>query len=573
MDLGYSVGLKGFLFDIIISVIAIYILNFIQILNQNPMKKISTLKVFVLSLIALPAISQTWSIQTSGTNSNLLALSFINSSEGWVGGAAGTILATNDGGATWAPQVSGLAGNIRGICFINSTTGWADGDLGKIIKTIDGGANWLPQVSGTANTLRGIQFVDANNGWAIGSAGTILNTIDGGTTWTAQTSGTVIPLLGVHFVNGSKGWASGSPTGIILATIDGGVTWTPQTTPNTNNLYSIHFADTNNGWATGWNGTVFNTNDGGTTWTTQTSGINSSLRGNDFPTSMNGWSVGDGGTIVTTLDGGVTWTPEVSGVNGILRAVDFVNAAAGWFVGDAGTILKYLAGPLQVNGTFTPVLCYGAATGSATANPIGGVPPYTYLWSNAANTQSITNILAGNYSCTITDAAAGSQMVNITVTQPLSALATSTASTGVIVSNDGTASVFPLGGVSPYTYLWSNASIMQAINGLAALTYTVTVTDGNGCISIDTAIVAPAGNGINNLSSAQEVSIYPNPSTGVFNISVNRTSEVTIFNCLGSIVSHTVVTGTKQIEIKTPGIYMLQVLTDGKVMNKKLINE
>lgn len=51
------------------------------------MKKISTLKVFVLSLIALPAISQTWSIQTSGTNSNLLALSFINSSEGWVGGA------------------------------------------------------------------------------------------------------------------------------------------------------------------------------------------------------------------------------------------------------------------------------------------------------------------------------------------------------------------------------------------------------------------------------------------------------------------------------------------------------
>ena len=164
-------------------------------------------------------------------------------------------------------------------------------------------------------------------------------------------------------------------------------------------------------------------------------------------------------------------------------------------------------------------------------------------------------------------------MVNITVTQPLSALATSTASTGVIVSNDGTASVFPLGGVSPYTYLWSNASIMQAINGLAALTYTVTVTDGNGCISIDTAIVAPAGNGINNLSSAQEVSIYPNPSTGVFNISVNRTSEVTIFNCLGSIVSHTVVTGTKQIEIKTPGIYMLQVLTDGKVMNKKLINE
>lgn len=345
--------------------------------------------------------------------------------------------------------------------------------------------------------------------------GTILATNDGGATWAPQVSGLAGNIRGICFINSTTGWADGD-LGKIIKTIDGGANWLPQVSGTANTLRGIQFVDANNGWAIGSAGTILNTIDGGTTWTAQTSGTVIPLLGVHFVNGSKGWASGSPtGIILATIDGGVTWTPQTTPNTNNLYSIHFADTNNGW------------------------------ATG----------------WNG------------GNYSCTITDAAAGSQMVNITVTQPLSALATSTASTGVIVSNDGTASVFPLGGVSPYTYLWSNASIMQAINGLAALTYTVTVTDGNGCISIDTAIVAPAGNGINNLSSAQEVSIYPNPSTGVFNISVNRTSEVTIFNCLGSIVSHTVVTGTKQIEIKTPGIYMLQVLTDGKVMNKKLINE
>ncbi len=138
-----------------------------------------------------------------------------------------------------------------------------------------------------------------------------------------------------------------------------------------------------------------------------------------------------------------------------------------------------------LNGTpsSTNVSCNGGANGTATITPTGGTSSYSYLWSNGGTTQTITGLLAGIYSVTITDANACSRTINnIMVTQP-PVLNASPSLTNVSCNGgaNGTASVTASGGTSPYTYLWSNGATTQSITGLTAGTYSVTVTDANTC--------------------------------------------------------------------------------------------
>lgn len=124
--------------------------------------------------------------------------------------------------------------------------------------------------------------------------------------------------------------------------------------------------------------------------------------------------------------------------------------------------------------------CFGGTTGSATANPINGNPPYTYKWSNNKTTQTITNLSAGTYTVAITDQCGTKATASVTITQAskVNATVTSTPST-CRGGNDGTATATPIGGSSPYTYKWSNGQTSQtAINLLGGHTYKVTVKDG-----------------------------------------------------------------------------------------------
>ena len=136
--------------------------------------------------------------------------------------------------------------------------------------------------------------------------------------------------------------------------------------------------------------------------------------------------------------------------------------------------------------TGTNVSCNGANNGTATATPSGGWFPYTYLWSNGATTQTITNLAAGNYCVTVTDIdlAFGSGCITISESPTLGL---DVYCSSQICDNvpDGTASAVPNGGTPPYTYLWSNGAVTAGITGLAAGTYTATVTDANGCTATD----------------------------------------------------------------------------------------
>ena len=57
----------------------------------------------------------------------------------------------------------------------------------------------------------------------------------------------------------------------------------------------------------------------------------------------------------------------------------------------------------------TKPLCPGSENGSATVNITGGTPPYTYLWSSGATSQSVT-LSPGTYTVTVTDAKEAEQL-------------------------------------------------------------------------------------------------------------------------------------------------------------------
>ena len=140
--------------------------------------------------------------------------------------------------------------------------------------------------------------------------------------------------------------------------------------------------------------------------------------------------------------------------------------------------------PTQLTATMTQtnVSCNGGTNGTASVTPSGGTMPYSYSWSGST-ASSVSNLSAGTYTVTITDANGCSIVRIFEITQP-APLAATTTQTNVSCNagNNGTATVNVTGGTMAYTYEWApSGGTAATANGLAAGTYTVTVTDANGC--------------------------------------------------------------------------------------------
>ncbi|MGE0637405.1 MAG: SBBP repeat-containing protein, partial [Bacteroidia bacterium] len=138
---------------------------------------------------------------------------------------------------------------------------------------------------------------------------------------------------------------------------------------------------------------------------------------------------------------------------------------------------------LQVPGTVTNSSCFNANDGSISISPTNGTAPYTYAWSNGATTQNVSNLAAGNYTVTVSDAAGCSTSASFEVTQPNAFSVTCNPAGTYCVNNGGSISTSVSGGTAPYSYAWSNGATGSSISGLGAGTYSVIVTDANGCTS------------------------------------------------------------------------------------------
>ncbi len=160
------------------------------------------------------------------------------------------------------------------------------------------------------------------------------------------------------------------------------------------------------------------------------------------------------------------------------------------------------APPLTVSITnVTPVSCFGGNNGSATAEPSGGTPPYTYAWSNGQNTQTAVNLSAGTYTVTVTGSAgSGTATASVTITQPPN-ITLSASSSGIITCANPTVTLTATatGGVPPFSFSWSNGAQGNPIEVSTPGTYTVTATDANGCtktapVSVAANITPPVAN-------------------------------------------------------------------------------
>jgi hypothetical protein len=141
----------------------------------------------------------------------------------------------------------------------------------------------------------------------------------------------------------------------------------------------------------------------------------------------------------------------------------------------------------------TNVTCYGYSNGSADAIAGGGTSPFTYSWNSfpIQNTANATNLPAGSFIVTATDinGCTASKSIIITQPDPLN-ISTSAVNADCGIAN-GSATAFVTGGVGSYTYLWNTipAQSNQTATVLSDGTYSVTVTDGNGCSQSATAVV------------------------------------------------------------------------------------
>jgi hypothetical protein len=150
---------------------------------------------------------------------------------------------------------------------------------------------------------------------------------------------------------------------------------------------------------------------------------------------------------------------------------------------DTDSITFNLPTEIDVNILTTQPTCTYSGDGSINLTVNGGKTPYSYLWSNGETTQDINNLYAGIYSYTITDDNGCQITGTVTLTAPTPIILSTTVvqipegeTTGGSISVDSVS-----GGTAPYTYLWSTGDTTNAITNLSVGTYTVTVTDDNGC--------------------------------------------------------------------------------------------
>lgn len=183
--------------------------------------------------------------------------------------------------------------------------------------------------------------------------------------------------------------------------------------------------------------------------------------------------------------------------------------------------------------------CFGQSTAALIAAPSGGTGSYSYSWSNSSTAQSINSLPAGTYSVTITDTKPCSVVSSIIVSQPAQLTASTSTSdyNGFNISckggSNGSINLSPSGGTSPFTYAWSNNSTSQNLSGLAAGTYTVTVTDAKSC-------------------TASTGATLTEPSTNV-SVSLQSKSNVTCFGANNGVVTVTGSGGTGALSYTIDG--------------------
>jgi gliding motility-associated-like protein len=464
-----------------------------------------------------------------------------------IAAGGGVIARTNDGGKTWNQVVRqdfiNLNININSVAYAtgNPAKAYFATSVGNIYRTTD--MNVAPPAQPTIDpvySLSGFQMWDvATSGndsvWVCGYTPTpstaqvsrVFRSTNGGNTWTQATafpsnpSATNYLLRHIEFPTNLVGYVSGTRD-TIWKTTDGGVTWnklplpTPGVTPQI--TYNDMFALNANTVFLVGNGfprkAIFRTTDGGNTWQDITGNALAIFPVGNFNSvvfhDLNNGYIGCAGGFLVTNDGGASWRIDQTASSTNHTSIGFApkrvpagTPAANRRLFSVGVfsnhILEY-GDTTNLNVSSSELMvssCSNLANGNVTVTATGGIPPYTYSIDGGAFQSSGTfnSIGAGNHTITIRDFACG--LVTKSITVPVRpAPSVSAGPDKTIVEGDEVMLQGSSTG-SPASVVWTpNNTILSAGNTLAPVvrpmtttTYTMTVTDANGCIAADNAQV------------------------------------------------------------------------------------
>ncbi len=281
------------------------------------------------------------------TKFNINHVNFINENLGFAFGDSGMVLRTADGGDKWFElNVSGNdstnifdKNTLYASYFFENGEGFIVGANGTIVKTEDllQTAEKVPFLSDA--TLFDVVFADHDIGLIVGSKGSIFRTENGGKTWMRVKSSTTNLLYDTEFLTKTLVLASGW-NGEILRSTDGGFSWVKQNNFTRKYIKSISFKNDHVGLACGGSSNVFMTKDAGETWREIETKNSLNLSKIKFIDELTALAIGNRGVILLSKDGGETWGTVNSKY--YYRLNDFSVTPSGklFIVGDNGIILK-----------------------------------------------------------------------------------------------------------------------------------------------------------------------------------------------------------------------------------------
>ena len=276
----------------------------------------------------------------------------------------------------------------------------------------------------------------------------------------------------------------------------------------------------------------------------------------------------------------VQTTPTATG---LLPGTYFVTVTdASGCVGDTSVTVTFTTGIDQctVYTTGNNASCFGVCDGIAVAAASGGLPPYNFLWNSvpAQTTSTATGLCAGSYTVTVFDSM-GSVCTGIWVITSPTQVVVGGSSTNASCDTcpNGTASASASGGnFGGYTYSWNTTPVQTTptATGLLPGTYFVTVTDASGCVG-DTSVTVTFTTGIDEVSSTDFVSIYPNPSNGLFTISTaSKKNHISIFDVLGKnlmVIDSNISKTEINLQHLNNGVYFVKVKHEGVTSTRRLV--
>lgn len=295
-----------------------------------------------------------------------------------------------------------------------------------------------------------------------------------------------------------------------------------------------------------------------TQWTTTNNAYRYTPSGPAVSPTYTWFQVGNPNPIGTGLQ--ITVTPPPQGAFYTCIPVYSI-CNAGWSSCNAGA---GNLGPDTIHVTLTPVLpnptvtvtnplCNNGCNGSITVTPVGGAAPFTINWNGLGNTLTLPNLCSGTYNFTLGDANGCNYNGSATLLNPPPLQSPTITPTNPVCFGycDGSATVNPIDGLAPYTFLWNNNQTTQTAINLCSGNYSVTVTDANNCPATQTTtLVDPPLVTINPITGSDTV---------CYNSTINPYNVSSVFPNLGYVWTNTIGNissgqGTNQINLDVTSV-------------------